>query len=237
LAAYGITVEDTLRVGVTLFKNETKNYAKEALALIENTSKVFPISNMLTKYLQLANILVDGIDLIFQMGNTQAIIGKIADYEIPQDSGFHVVIDINQSQIDEKKLMVVNNQLYHGDSFAKRKKFSQVYANIPYILYSINLMEKRKDTESLSFYPYFMKSKSEASSKGKDWDKDILPNLNLLLQAISTSPDLTDEQGEVLSKEYVEKVRKKFLNTNEDLKKPEIQRIHESGTKLVNAYS
>jgi hypothetical protein len=225
--------DDTLRVGVTLFKNETKNYAKEALALIENTSKVFPISNMLTSYLQLAHILVDGIDLIFQIGNTQAIIGKIADYKVPQDSGFHVVIDTDPSEIDEKKLMVVDNQLYYGDSYAERKKFTQA----AYILYSINLMEKRKDTDSLSFHPYFMKSKSEASSIGKDWVKDILPNLSLLSQAIITSPDLTDEQEKTLLKDYVDNVTKIFEYTNKELGKPEIQQIHESGTSLVKAYS
>jgi hypothetical protein len=72
---------DELRLAVVLFKNETKNYAKEVLGLIEKTSKAFPISSMLTSYLQLSNILVDGIELICEMGKTQPIIGRISDYE------------------------------------------------------------------------------------------------------------------------------------------------------------
>jgi hypothetical protein len=130
--------------------------------------------------------------------------------------------------------MVVDNQLCYGESYGKHKKFSQVYKGISYILYSINLKEKRNDTSSLSFHDHFKKSMSEASGK-EEW-KYVEPSLRLLLQAITISPDLTDEQKYELTKDYVDKVRKKFTETHIDLEEPKIQQIHKSSTNLVKSY-
>lgn len=64
-----------ITLSIVLCRVRLKNYAKELLSLSESIASVLDISTAFSTYLKISNVLLEGIESLFSLGDTQSLIG------------------------------------------------------------------------------------------------------------------------------------------------------------------
>ncbi|MET6997778.1 hypothetical protein [Chitinophaga defluvii] len=195
-------IGDEVSLFLGLFRVKTKDWARQALSLLETVAKVFD-STKLTSYLNISGPLTDGIESFFDMGDQmQFRLGQRNSFADPATNtsnnfapGYYVIIRADQKKIDPGKFWVKEEQLHYGDDAASIKP----YIDYDYLLYKIVKTTVRNDYTTFSFHTLFEEVQTNV------W-QDNLTKANEIFQsvilAIRRCADLTPPQIKQLTVFY-----------------------------------
>jgi len=151
-------IGDDITLFLGLFRVKTKDWAKQALGLLETVAKVFD-STKLTSYVNISGPLTDGIESFFDMGDQmQFRLGQRNSFADPRTNpinsfipGYYVIIRADQTAIAPSKFWIKDEQLYYGD----KKENIKIYSDNDYLLYKIVKSDTRNDYTTFSFHKLF----------------------------------------------------------------------------------
>ena len=204
---------DQLALFIGLFRLKSKDWAKEALGLLETVAKAFD-SSKLSSYLSISNPLMDGIESFLGMGDQmQFRLGFRNEYEDPDShsenqlkSGYHVMIRAETAKVNPKKLWVKENQLFIGDN----KKNLKLYDAHDYILYELASLKTRNDYTTFDFH---VKWKEIQDLIWKTDDKNIIIlAYQHLISMLRSNYDLIDPHKKKLQLIYRAKFQKEWAS-------------------------
>lgn len=212
-----------LTLSIILYKVQTGNMVRKLLRLIENTANVLDFASALTTYLKVADVVIDGVESLLELGGSEPLIGLRKEFNPADDElrpSYFVLINLPDTDIDTAKLWVRNRRLYYGDTLQS----SEPFRDADFVLYSVTLAPQRSDLSTLPFYPQWEHTQREALDPREDSWLSAKANMASLMQSMLLSPDLTDQQA----LELVEEWRKKLVsfhkmavdNANMSEKKP-----------------
>lgn len=198
---------DDFKLTVILYRVKRTDIAKKLLKVVENMASVLDFSQTLSTYLKIANVLVDTVgEVIGSDATNQPLIGLRQELRAGGSfaPGYYALIDSPQTQIDQSKLWVRNNELLYGDTDMAPK-----FTDANYVLYSINQTIERDDYDKLSPIGGMWKQvKAEATgTKPETWENAKVA-MSSLYTAIVISPDLTEDHALKLDDELVERMRR-----------------------------
>lgn len=146
---------DDVAVFVGLFRVRTRDWARQALSLLESVAKAFD-SSKLSNYLNITRPLMDGIEAFFEMGDQmQFRLGQRDAFADPEthssnvfSPGYFVIIRDDEGSIRKDNFWVRDDQLYMG------KNASQIlpYREKDYVLYQFARLDKRNDYTTFDFH-------------------------------------------------------------------------------------
>jgi hypothetical protein len=146
---------DSVAISVGLFRVKTRDWARQALSLLESVAKAFD-SSKLTNYLNITEPLMDGIESFLGMKDQmQFRLGQRDEFVDPEthvgnvfSPGYFVTIRGDEQKIEKEKFWIKENQLYIGENASHL----QSYREQDYILYQISLFDKRNDYTTFDFH-------------------------------------------------------------------------------------
>jgi len=186
-----------LKLTVVLYRVKRTDLAQGLLKVVERLTSVVDLSQALSAYLKVADVLVDTVgDLVGMDGQNQPLIGFRREFPAGEDfkPGYFALID--DPDVPVGKLWVRDNDLLYGDDSRSATKFDA--SN--YVLYSIGQETERDDFEKLPAVRSLWKQvKTEATRTQRDaWDMAKV-GMSALYQAMVLSPDLTEDHAGVLN--------------------------------------
>jgi hypothetical protein len=195
-------IGDEVTLFLGLFRVKTKDWAKQALGLLESVAKVFD-STKLTSYLNISGPLTDGIESFFDMGDQmQFRLGQrnsFADAATNTTNtfapGYYVIIRTDQKNIDQSKFWVKEEQLYYGSTVEN----IQPFVDYDYLLYKIVKSAVRNDYTTFDFHALFEEVQTSV------WDGNLTKakeTFQTVILAIRKCADLTPPQIKQLTVFY-----------------------------------
>lgn len=198
----------TFGISVVLGRMEMKNYLRKFLKFLESTASAFPggFSSVLSSYVKMTNIILDGVEELFDTQEIEPIIGYrrefITDVQDDFRTGFYVLMNSDSADLDPKRFFVKDRSLHYGDSMATAKPF----VSDDYVLYSVEATPERNDSNTLAFHKQFIDLQNQLSRISgiitEDHKKALSALLFSLNDAIWVSPDLVLEQKRALQQFY-----------------------------------
>jgi len=189
-----------LNLSVILYKMERQNYDKDLLKIIESAATAVDFSTSLNVYVKVANIVLNGLERLFDLGGIQPIVGlrKELSDSGSLKPGYFALIDIPEQEFNSDELWVGDNKLLYGNSFGNAKAFRQS----DFVLYSVGQTSERSDITTLPFYELWERIVEEATiPRQSSWENAKVNMVNLFQQLI-LSPDLTKSQAYELAKKF-----------------------------------
>jgi hypothetical protein len=214
----GMIISDTLVAGVhpyaggklalsiVLGQVKRESYAKGLLNVVEKVAGAFPAGKALEPHLKIANAVLEGIESLFGMGDTVALVGHRWEYNdglTPWlEPGFFALIAADEKNLNPANLGVVKGRLRSGTGVSA----SEYRAN-DFVLYSLCPLTRRTDITELPLHRLFQTALRDAvSSESGSWER-AKAGLVSLHQELLTSPDLTWPQVQQLMEEFSQKIR------------------------------
>jgi len=204
-----------LVLSIALYRVKRKDYAQGLLKLIESVSAAIDFSTALRSYTKVAGVLLNGIETLFGLGDTEPVIAIRQEFDPSAgdnlEPSYFVLIDKPESELKTDWLWVKDSQLFYGANLAEAKPFREA----DFVLYSIVQTSDRDDITTLPFYPLYERAK-EAALQGDDksWER-AKANLISLHQTLALSPDLTPSQAKQQFATFLEDTRQAFKDANE----------------------
>jgi hypothetical protein len=191
-----------LILSVVLYQAQRGNYAKEILRLVENAANVLDFSTALSTYTKIANVVLDGVEALFGLGNLNPVMGFRKECDPDANDkltpSYFALVNKPEDQLDIDQLWVSNNRLLYGESKEKAKPFRSA----DFVLYSIAQTSARSDLTTLPFYPLWERVIEEATGPTEENWKSAKSNMLSLFQTMMLSPDLTESHALKLTEEY-----------------------------------
>jgi hypothetical protein len=197
----------SIALSVMLYKVSQKDYAKRLLQILEHTVGALDFSNVLSTYLKIAGVALDGIETLFGLEQTVPVIGW--RIEIDPDANdrlepcYFALIDKPESQIDPQKLWVRDKRLRKGESKEKNEPFREA----DYVLYSLVQTPARSDVTGMPFYKLYEEIIEDARVPTKKSMKSAESKLFTLSQDMLINPDMTRSHAKSLWREYEREMR------------------------------
>jgi hypothetical protein len=208
----------TFSFAVVLCQAEVKNYLANSLEFIQKVSGVFSksITLLVGKYIEIANVIITGIDNLLNSGELQPLFGIMQGFDSDSNAGltpgYFLMMDKAAQNIDESKFFVKENRLHYGNDIDSAKLFykSEGFRDNDYVLYSIKKADDRDDIKLLPIYQSYNKileelKVNEVSNDQKTKIKNMLRVLNIEMRQ---SPDLTESHAIKLMNKFSEDVGK-----------------------------
>lgn len=197
-----------LTVTVVLCRVLRMNYLRSLLQIVESAAKVFDFSTAVSTYLKVADVVLDGVEALFESGKTDPLIGLRKEFdpdagEILQP-GYFALIDMDEKQLKADELWVRDRQLLYGKSLADAEPFRHA----DYVLYSIAQTSERSDVSILPFYSQLDRVVKEASVPTDEGWQSATANMLSLYQTMLLSPDLIRKQACALAEKYKAEIKK-----------------------------
>ncbi len=191
-----------LSLSVVLCRVKRKNYARKLLRVVESAASVLDFSTALSTYVKVAGVVLDGVEALFGLGDTDPLVGFRKDFnpdarEVLEPSYF-ALIDMPESELNANELWISERELVYGKSLTDAKPFR----NADYVLYSITQTSERSDETTLPFYPQWKRVIKEATVPKEDNWQSAKSNMLSLYQTLMLSPDLTQKQADRLTEKY-----------------------------------
>jgi hypothetical protein len=180
---------------VVLCELRRQDHARQLLKFVEAVATAVPFAGELSTYTKYAGSILDGIDTLLGLGETNPIVGirQEFDHDLgdPIRPSFFALIDGPEDRFPLTRLWVRDGSLLIGDS---RDKLTEV-RDASYALFSTRGAAELSDMDVL---PVHSAAESviqlAASPDGADWQR-AKAELVVLLRELLTSPDLTHEQA------------------------------------------
>jgi hypothetical protein len=192
-----------LALSLILCRVKRDNYARKLMQVLENTAKVLDFSSMLSTYVKVAGIVMDGVDLMLDSGDLQPHIGLRKEFDVNElESQYFALIDIPEGNVNQEEFWVNHGQLCVGKSKEDTKPFREA----DYVLYSITSTEERDDISVLPFYPLWERIQTEALVPDDNSWQRAKGDLLSLYQNLVLSPDLVPDQAAMLNQKYKKEI-------------------------------
>jgi hypothetical protein len=204
---------------VVLCECQVGNYVRPLLRVVESAAKALDFSPVLSPYVKVADVVMDGFESLFSAGGIKPIAGLRDSYgpsfNIQFQPAYFALIDA--PNVDPALLWVSNNQLLSGPSL----KAATPYRQADFVLYSFVMPagNTRDDDDALSFSATWKAIEKLAAQPADDpYYKSAKDQMVALYQTMVTSPDLTDGQAFDLADSYAGRMvqiherAKKFAN-------------------------
>lgn len=194
-----------LSLSVMLCRVKRTDYLRRLLQVVENAADALDFSTALSSYVKIAGAVVDGVESLFALGDTDALIGLRTEFD--PDAGdtlrptFYALI--NAPNVAADKLWVRDNKLYQGESLATARP----YRAADYVLYSVIQSAERSDETTLPFYPVWERLLGLAAQPDDNSWARAKADLVSLRQTMLLSPDLTPAQADALFDHYLQRVK------------------------------
>jgi hypothetical protein len=215
----GMAITDTLVAGihpyqggkfvlsVILAQVRRESYARRLLGVVDKMANAFVAGSALKPYLKASDAVLEGIEELFNMGETRPIAGHRWEYNDGISPwlkpGFFALIDADERTIARDKLLVQDGRLIDGSRTPVEPVRSE-----DFLLYSLQPLVQRNDVTELSFYRIFQSALRDAAhNEPGAWER-AKAALVTLHQDLLTSPDLTWNQVQELMDAYEEKLTK-----------------------------
>lgn len=187
-----------LNLAVVLYKLNRSDAVKKLLEVVESAATALDFSTSLSGYLKVGNVVVDGIERLFELSPVQPVIGLRNEFDMEAgdkfEPGYFAVIDVSEKDVSPGDFSVKEDRLlYRGAAFR----------DADYVLYSIVQAEKREDVQMLPFQELWAKVRADAEVPTEEGWKSAKANMVALYQRMTESPDLTDSQANSLADQYV----------------------------------
>jgi hypothetical protein len=192
---------------ICLCQVRRKDYARQLLRVVESVSGAVPFASDLSTYTKFASSLLDGVDTLFEVGETIPLVGvrQEFDYDLgsPIHPGYFALIDGPEGEVSPEKLWVKDSSLLYGSQEGDLKPFREA----SYVLFSIRGAQEITDLESIPQHKTAQSIISlSASIEPADW-KRAKAELLVLLRELLTSPDLTRDQALSYHEDIVKQAR------------------------------
>lgn len=146
---------DDVAIFVGLFRVKMRDWARQALTLLESVARAFD-SSRLTTYLAISGPLMAGIESFLEMGDQmQFRLGQrdvFADPEIESENvfapGHYAIIRDGESAVNRGQFWVKEDRLYVGETASQLRP----YLEQDYVLYQIVHLDKRNDYTTFDFH-------------------------------------------------------------------------------------
>ena len=186
-------------LSIVLGQLQQQNYLRKLLSFMESAAGAFTggFASAMISYGNIAKMILDGIDTLIDNDGLVPLIGYRQEF-LPEvqdnfSTGYFVLLNSRQNEIDKSKLFVRRNSLYYGDSMEK----STPFRSDDYVLYSIMSATKRGDTEALPFHSQFLELQkliSDMNDITQEEKKIINGKLFSLQDTVRMSPDMIRPQ-------------------------------------------
>jgi hypothetical protein len=190
-----------LAFAIVLARVKRDSHAAQLLQVVEAVSSAFPIGAAVAPHLKVASAIMNGVDSLFGMTETQPLVGHRWEYDDGTTPwltpGFFVLMSPGETPINPSDLHVVKGRLRLGAT-----ETSPTVNDRDYALYSLHGTERRFDIDELPFKATFDTAvKNAAASDEGAWER-AKANLMTLYQDMVLSPDLTWTQAETLADDF-----------------------------------
>ncbi len=196
---------------IGLFRIKTKDWARQALSLLETFAKAFD-SSKLSNYLNIATPLMDGIESFFGMGKQMEF--RLGERNVFSDGAnafspnYFVFIRDDEKKIKREQFWVKDDRLYSGD----KENELEIYKDKDYILYQINYLEKRNDYETFEFHKQWDNVQKSIWEGNWEMNKEhLISSFQQLIYLIRCSPDLISKQKKQLQLYYTGKFQEEQI--------------------------
>ncbi len=205
---------DNVALFTALFRIKTKDWAAQAINLLETVANSFDASK-LTNYLSIAEPLLTGIEGFFNMGKQiQFRLGQRDEYRDstvqntnPFRSGYWVMLRKDQNEVNQDHFWVKDNTLCYGTDPENLVFFQEC----DYTLFEISALEKRGDYQTFDFHRHWERAKEAVIQKNlKEADRQF----QSLTAKLYLSNDIIDSQKNQLQTMYLTRfnqLKDKFL--------------------------
>ncbi len=184
-------------ISLVLYRVRHRDYAKDLLRLVESVWGAIGASADMGLLSKVGGPLIDGLDDLLGMSETEPIAGHRIELGPSKPAGFRTcfsaLIDGNQTPVVDH-LRVEGGRLRISTGAGESEKFTAA----DYVLYSVARSKARYDERTLPFYPIYERALKTAASGGDDAWKAAKASFAELWQQMITSPDLTKEQAHQL---------------------------------------
>lgn len=192
----------TVSLAIVLCQVPIDNVADRFLRVLEGTSQAFDFATMLTPYLKVGRVILDGVTELLGLEETRPLLGWRQEFEDGGLApGYFALIDA--PDVDPETLWVKDRQLYVGPSSGASRPFRDA----DFVLFSVTQPAdgNRGDLSQLPFHERWKRVQQDAVVLSEDGLKSLQANLTALEQEILLSPDLTEPQGNALVDDYYAK--------------------------------
>jgi hypothetical protein len=199
-----------LKLTVILYKVKRTDTAKQLLKVVERMSSALDFSQMLSTYLKVADVLVDTVsEVIGSNAENEPLIGFRKEFAAGDDftPGYFVIADGNAANKD--KWWVREKELRTGNDLQ-----SALYTDSNFVLFSIGQKTERDDYEKFSPLGEMWKQVKSEATRPKDeaWEMAKIA-MSTLYQAMTISPDLTEDHANALNDELVARMKRLLERT------------------------
>jgi hypothetical protein len=180
---------------MVLCKVRRSDYARQLLKFVESVATTIPFGAEVGTYTRYAGSLLDGIDAMFGVGETEPLAGirQEFDHDLgnPIRPSYFALIDGAEDKYPVDRLWVRDGGLLIGETVDSL----QPLRDTNYVLFSIRGAETLTDVDTLPLQTSVVSAIELAASPDEaDW-KRAKAELVVLLQQLLTSPDLTRIQA------------------------------------------
>jgi len=200
---------------VVLSRSVRLDYTRQLLKLVESVSTAVPFGGDLGTYCKLTGSILDGIDALLGVGQTDALVGlrREFDHDLanPIRPAFFVLADAPESEVPWRNLWVRDGSLFIG----QEPQTLQPFRAASYVLYSIRSATERTEIDTLPFSKIASEIVELAASAEEDDWKRAKAELLVLYKQLLTTPDLTRDQVN----SYHEEIVRQALEAHERAKK------------------
>lgn len=218
----GIVLQDTTVAGpypfrgglvaicLVFYRVRHREYAKELLRLVESVCGAIGPSADMGLLSKVGGPLIDGLDDLLGMGETEPIAGHRIELGPTKPAGFRTCFSAlihGNENLKTQDLRVKSGRLVVSPDMGPSEKYTE--AN--YLLYSVTKSEARDDERALPFYPIYERALKTAATGGDEAWKAAKASFGELWQQMIASPDLTRTQAHDL----LEAWRKELLSARD----------------------
>ncbi len=199
---------DQVSLFTGLFRMKTKNWALQALNLLQSVATTFDATKLI-KYVDISSPILQGLEGFLGMEDMELRLAQRTEYsdaslDTPNQfrPGYWVMIR-SKNQLDSSHFFVKNNFLYTKNDQGKLTSFR----SNDYIIYSIEKLENRTDFSEFEFHRKLPKIKEAIWDGNGSKAKEVF---HTMLYEISISEDFTQIQKNKLQVFYTDLVSKEI---------------------------
>jgi hypothetical protein len=202
-----------LSLSVVLCRVRRTDYPRRLLGVIESAADALDFSTALSSYVKVAGAVVDGVEALLGLGDTDPLIGLRNEFDPDAGDALRPTFFalFNAPNVDPNSLWVRDNKLYKGASLAA----SQPYRDTDFVLYSVVQTPERSDETTLPFYPLWERVLQLSTQPDENSWKRAKADMVSLRQTMVLSPDLTPAQADALFDRYMKRMKSEYDKASE----------------------
>ena len=191
---------------VILYRIKRVDHLQNLLAIVEKIAGLANPSIALDRYMGVAGVIEEGLDLILGTGDAQPVVA--ARYQTGPykkfGPGYHVLIDAPETSINPEQLWIRDDRLCIGDSLDT----AVPYRDHDFVLFSVAQENERSDIQTLPFFPLWRQVQETAIKPDQDAWEQAKGSFRVLWRDLLFSPDLTTPQKDQLKQNFQSEMKR-----------------------------